>query len=309
MKSDQCMQVQFWGVRGTIPAPGPKTVRYGGNTTCVSIRFDDNKILILDAGTGIRELGKELLKDDEEIFLLLTHYHWDHIQGFPVFGPIYQPGRRVHLLPGMNRSTVFGLLAQMDGIHYPVTPEDLLSDTEFIASGSLDYLRKHGIYVERIETNHPGGSSGYRIERGGRVVVFLTDNELDPPGERTTEYDAFVEFSRDADLLIHDAQYLPEDMPVKWGWGHSVIDHVRELARAANVKHVALTHHDPDRTDDALDRIQADSDAWFADNAPQITCSVAYEGLIFDLPASCGSNFLVAEQEVLLVQGEGLAVV
>ena len=281
------MQVQFWGVRGTIPSPGPKTMRYGGNTTCVSIRFEDNRVLILDAGTGIRELGKALLETDEEIFLLLTHYHWDHIQGFPVFGPIYQPGRRVLLLPGMNKATVFGLLAQMDGTHYPVRPEDLLSDTQFVASGSLDFLCENGIQVARIETNHPGGSSGYRIDHDGRSVVFLTDNELDPPNERANDFADFVAFSRDADLLIHDAQYVPADMPAKWGWGHSVVDHVRDLAVAAGVNQVVLTHHDPDRSDAELDQIQADADVWFARQAPHIQCTVAYEGLTFDLPGSC----------------------
>lgn len=290
------LNVRFWGVRGSVPSPGLSTARYGGNTSCVSIQVAQQGILVLDAGTGIRELGKATAAAGDEIFILLSHAHWDHIQGFPFFIPIYQPGRRIFMFPSLlgptsicglcqkakaQGDTTMGcpLLDQMDGAHFPVHSEHVPSQPRCITDAEMSFLRTRGFTISRIATNHPGGGFGYKIENGGRTVVYLTDNELEPPGEKATEFDAFVEFCRNADVLIHDAQYVEADMPQKRGWGHSLVGQVRSLALAAGVKHLILYHHDPDRSDQDLDAIQDETRRWFAEKEHRIPSSVAFEGL------------------------------
>jgi ribonuclease BN (tRNA processing enzyme) len=173
-------------------------------------------------------------------------------------------------------------LEQMDGAHFPVTVDQLPSNTQCITEGVMAFLREHGFCISQIATNHPGSSSGYRIEKQGRSVVYLTDNELKPP-YATTPFDAFVQFCQHADVLIHDAQYLESDMPHKHGWGHSLVSQVRELAAAAGVKRLVLFHHDPERTDDELDLIQEETHAWLQQRDPSMWCTAAFEGLVIDL--------------------------
>lgn len=275
------LSIQFWGVRGSVPSPGPSTVRYGGNTSCVSIDPGEGKVLILDAGTGIRALGKTLEASQEDIFILLSHSHWDHIQGFPFFKPLYQKDRKIYIFPTQQgKDMLCSLIEQMDGAFFPVKPENLPSHHECITEDQVSFLRKHSFHVARIATNHPGGGFGYRVEHNGRSVMYVTDNELDPPYRKTTSYDGFKNFCYRADIMIHDAQYLGKDMPLKHGWGHSQIHQVRQLAADAGVKHLILFHHDPDRTDDELDTIQEETLQWFKENDVTIRCTVAYEGLV-----------------------------
>ena len=284
MSRPSAMTVQFWGVRGSIPSPGPSTVRYGGNTPCVSIRTGENNILILDAGTGIRALGKTLEDSNEDIFILLSHPHWDHIQGFPFFAPIYQPGRTVYMFPTPRGRAVWcSVLEQMDGAHFPVTPDRLPSDAHCITEGVLEFLANHGWCIAPIATNHPGGGTGYRIEHGDRAVVYLTDNELAPPYEKATAFEDFVAFCQHADVLIHDAQYVEHDMPHKHGWGHSLVSQACALAVAAEVKHLILYHHDPDRSDAAIDTLQETVRAWTRTRNLRMQCTAAWEGLTVHL--------------------------
>lgn len=278
------LTLRFWGVRGSIPTPGMTTARYGGNTSCVSIDVGGDKTLILDAGTGIRELGKSIVGANREVFVLLSHTHWDHIQGFPFFSPIYQPNRTVYVFANEHGHTMLcSLIAQMDGFHFPVTPDRLPSQTQCITTNQLPFLQDHGLSVSRIATNHPGGGYGYRIDQDGRSVVYLTDNELEPPYPKTTEFKQFVDFCKEVDVLIHDAQYLEHDMPHKHGWGHSLVHQVRELAFAAEVKHLILYHHDPERTDRELDVIQEDARSWFRTRSETVRCTAASEGLALEI--------------------------
>jgi ribonuclease BN (tRNA processing enzyme) len=167
----------------------------------------------------------------------------------------------------------------MDGAHFPVFSADVPSQPRCVTEAEVDFLRSRGFRVSTIAANHPGGSFGYKVENAGRSFVYLTDNELDPPYKKATDFRGFIEFCRNADVLVHDAQYLDRDMPHKHGWGHSLVRQARDLALQANVKHLVLYHHDPDRTDEELDRIQEESRSWFEKRRAAIECTVAFEGL------------------------------
>ena len=273
------MIVTFWGVRGTIPSPGEHTVRYGGNTTSVSVEIED-KVLALDAGSGIRLLGEALLGSQQDIFVLLTHLHADHIIGFTYFYPLYEQGRLVRLLDYPHADGPWTPLSLFDGVHFPLNPEDLPSAHRRVEEDALTYLGEHGFHVDALPVNHPGGALGYRITHQERCFVFIPDNELDAT-EPMTSMDEIVAFCHNADVLCHDAQFRHDDMPEKHGWGHSCVHHVCELAIAAQVKHLVLFHHDPNRTDEALDALQDDARTLLAPYG--ITCTAAYEGLKLNL--------------------------
>jgi phosphoribosyl 1,2-cyclic phosphodiesterase len=278
------MTVRFWGVRGSIPSPGSTTTRYGGNTSCVSVHLPGDKVLVLDSGSGIRELGKGLARNSSELFIILSHSHWDHIHGFPFFHPIYEKTRRISLFPNRaGKNVICSLLDQMDGAHFPVSAESLPSQPDCVMGDDLEFLRGRGIMASKIATNHPGGGFGFKIENAGRSAIYLTDNELDPPYPKATDFDGFVKFCRHADLLIHDAQYIENDMPHKHGWGHSLASQACALAVAAEVKQLVLYHHDPDRTDDEIDAIQEDARDWLRQRGSAIQCTAAYEGLAVEI--------------------------
>jgi phosphoribosyl 1,2-cyclic phosphodiesterase len=279
------MRVSFFGVRGSIPTPGLSKVRYGGNSVCVEVRLADDTRIILDAGTGIRDLGKQILADGYhgKIHLFITHPHWDHVIGLPFFGPMYSKDSRIVMHPmteaGRRRSRS---PIMFDGEHFPVRFADLPAKIE-----RVEDLVEHRIgsaRVRHIELNHPGGCAGFRIDDDdGTSVCYLTDNELYPPTGEITSPEVLARFAANTNLLIHDAQYLPSDMPAKRGWGHSVVDEVLALARDAEARTVALHHHDPERDDDALDAIAADAATWTKAHAPALTAVVAHEGLTVQL--------------------------
>ena len=273
--------VDFWGVRGSVPSPGPTTTRYGGNTSCVSITADD-KILILDAGTGIRNLGSAIIsKPDLEIFVIVTHSHWDHIQGFPFFTPIYQPNRPVHMFPTLHKKNVVlaSLIDQMDGAHFPITPDQVPSNFNFVTENPLEFLDSNGFHLEMVPMNHPGKAFGYKITIDDKIICYFTDNEIDPPYEKSIELNELTNQCRNADILIHDAQYTEDDMPLKHGWGHSLISQVTELGKSAEVKNLVYYHHDPERTDDLLDKELEKAAKTLKENGSSVQPYFAYEGL------------------------------
>jgi phosphoribosyl 1,2-cyclic phosphodiesterase len=272
------MIITFYGVRGSIPSPGAHTAKYGGNTSCVHVELSNGHKLILDAGTGIRALGKRLAAPNETINILLSHGHWDHIQGFPFFDPIYQKGRhiRVYINSVKEHSKLCSLFDQIDGANFPVNAEDLPSSSECIFDNIEASLASDNIQVRCIALNHPGGGSAYRIEDEGTSCAYITDNELEPPGKVVTSYEKWVEFCKGVDVLVHDAQYLESDMPHKHGWGHSLVTQVRQLALDAEVGCLAMFHHDPDRTDTEIDFIQKENDNFFrGKRAPSISLCAA----------------------------------
>ena len=275
------IHVDFWGVRGSVPSPGPTTNRYGGNTSCVSITAD-NKILILDAGTGIRNLGSAIIGQPElEIFVIVTHSHWDHIQGFPFFTPIYQPNRPVHMFPTLHKKNVVlaSLIDQMDGAHFPITPDQVPSNFNFVTENPLEFLESNGFHLEMVPMNHPGKAFGYKITIDDKVICYFTDNEIDPPYEKSIELNELTNQCRNADILIHDAQYTEDDMPLKHGWGHSLISQVTELGKSAEVKNLVYYHHDPERTDDLLDKELEKAAKTLKENGSSVQPYFAYEGL------------------------------
>lgn len=275
------MLITFYGVRGSTPSPGPDTMKYGGNTSCVHIELDNQREIILDAGTGLRILGQKLIEQTNPINIVLSHGHWDHIQGYPFFAPIYQPDRSINVFTSVEsgHQLLCSLFDQMDGSNFPVKSEDLPSHSSCIYKGAESVLYEKNINVIKKPLNHPGGGSAYKIEENGMTVAYVTDNELEPPYKVHTTYDEWVDFLHDVDVLIHDAQYTEDDMPHKHGWGHSLITQVRQLAVDAEVGALVMFHHDPDRTDSELDEVQIENEKHLKSHRTPTRSLCAWEGL------------------------------
>ncbi len=280
------MRVTFWGVRGSIPTPGPETLEIGGNTSCVEVRAGKT-ILVFDGGTGLRLLGKKLVAEMPlEAHIFFSHVHWDHIQGFPFFDPAFVPGNTIHLYGGNNVSRTLEetLAGQMDHPNFPVHLKDMGARMTFndIPEGHALELPTGDGKVVRVTTgrgNHPNGVWAYRIEHEGRSVVYATDTEhyaiVDPQ---------ITALARGADVLIHDAQYTPEEYGgtagrggPKTGWGHSTFAEAARVAAAAKVKRLILFHHDPTQNDAAVREKEARARATFPETI------AAYEGLTFEV--------------------------
>ena len=272
------MKIQFYGVRGSIASPGNETVRYGGNTACVYVEASDGTLIIFDAGTGIRKLGEKLSKQNKEINLLFSHYHWDHIQGFPFFLPAYKKDQVINLLAAhLKNVNAHSVLSQMTNPHFPVPSDKLEAKVNLLPiNNDIVKIGENIIYAKSL--NHPGGGSAYRIETSTGSMAYVTDNELYPPDTPITSYQEWVEFLNGVDFLIHDAMYLDEELKNIHGWGHSLISQVLQLAADAKVKNLILFHHDPSRTDDQLDKILEGSQNWMKGNKIQCHVYVAKEG-------------------------------
>jgi phosphoribosyl 1,2-cyclic phosphodiesterase len=281
------VKVTFYGVRGSVATPGPSTVRYGGNTVCIGVRLADGTQLVLDAGTGARILGDELMKEKQlpsPMHLFITHAHWDHIMGAPFFAPLWQKDAHI-IIHALSRRAERSIakMVMFDGEHFPIAARDIPARVDKPAFTGHS-VRVGSATVSQIFLNHPGGCDGFRIDDdGGASLSYLTDNELSPPGPLTTTIDALASFAHGSSLLIHDAQYLASDMPQKRGWGHSIVDEVLVLGQMAEVRAVALHHHDPWRDDNLLDQIGRDAAAWARVHAPKMQTLVAREGLTIEL--------------------------
>lgn len=251
------VEVKFWGVRGSIACASAQHVVYGGNTSCIEVVLDDGR-LILDAGTGIRMLGKEVLRQhSRSAVLLLTHTHWDHVNGFPFFAPIYIPGWQFRVMAGhlLDRGGIqMALSSQMTTPMFPVPLQALRADMQYEDFRSGDTLTglAPGTVVKTAPLNHPNGASGYRIEFGGRVVTYITDTEH-VPGKPDQNV---LELMAGADLAIYDSTYTDDEFPARIGWGHSTWQEAIRLGRMAGVKRLAIFHHDPDHTDDIMAGIE-----------------------------------------------------
>ena len=253
------MKVKFYGVRGSIPVCSPEFQRYGGNTTCLRIaRERANRIWIIDAGTGIRNLGKDLMSEgnkQEVINIGFTHFHWDHIQGFPFFAPCFNKDQIIGIMMmGIERKyknlkEIFSLQLQAD--YFPVQLDALGAQFQFFNMGNIETFYEVTTTAAPQHHSFPGGSYGFRIEDDSQVLVICTDVEHINATDET-----IVELARNADLLIHDGQYTDEEYITHRGWGHSTWRQAVEVAKRANVKKLIITHHDPDHDDDMLDAME-----------------------------------------------------
>jgi len=277
------MKITFWGTRGSIAAPGPDTVTYGGNTTCVEVTLSSGRTVIIDAGTGIRKLGDALLEQNkhEDLYLLITHVHWDHISGFPFFGPLFRSNCRI-TVDGCRRSMeglkrVFSA-NYLDGT-WPLAFEDLKARIENSHELRQGRLALDGTLVMPHQLQHPQGGLGFRFTEGNRSLVFLTDNELREDGWNGSCFSDFVFFCRGADLVIHDCQYLPEEIQIRRGWGHTDLESVVKLAVEAGIGKLVLFHHDPWRTDAAVAKIVERCRSIAAESGSSVQIEAAREGM------------------------------
>jgi phosphoribosyl 1,2-cyclic phosphodiesterase len=254
--------IRFWGVRGTIACPSTSHAKYGGNTSCIEVMVGD-KTIIFDAGTGIRELGNELQKRDvREAHLLMSHTHWDHINGFPFFVPGYDPNRSINIMAGHLGGKHGGiqdvLNAQMLSPMFPVPLETMQATLNFEDFKAGDQFKIHSdVNIRTAPLRHPNGATGYRIEHDGKSVCYITDTEH-IPGEPDQKILSLIEGS---DLVIYDSTYTEEEFTTKIGWGHSTWNEGLALCQAANVKKFAIFHHEPDHDDDFMDGIEAEAQA------------------------------------------------
>ena len=299
--------LRFWGVRGSYPAPFATHMKVGGNTPCVEIRIGD-RIYILDAGTGIIPLGNALVKQEKirHLNVILTHYHWDHISGLPFFVPAFLPGWKIDFYgPADTPADLeYHIAQQMKAPYFPVETETWLAD--------IDYHTPHGaavrigpLTVKPFTVFHPGTTYGYRLEVNGKVIVYAPDNELwfihQSIEERKAEFDEDeralleemkeeqkwrgIEFMEGVDMLIHDAQYTPDDYVRKRGWGHSCYIDTINSAIDARVKALYLFSHDPSYDDVRLDELQQKSTMIVSERQSKMPCLLAREGMIIDLDA------------------------
>lgn len=246
-------QLKFWGVRGSVPTPGPGTVRYGGNTSCVEVRRGDD-IIILDAGTGLRALGSALVAEFKNrplnLTLLVSHTHWDHIQGLPFFAPIYNPRCRLRILgaPGTRHSLVGALTGQMESTYFPVPFAKVPGNIEIEEVKDFNFSIG-AVQVRAQRSHHPGLCFGYRLFAPDGLIVFFPDSEPRAGGNDRE----MIDFIRDADVLILDAQYDAAEYKTHTGWGHGCLDDAVTLALKAGVRRLCLFHHDPDHDDKKID--------------------------------------------------------
>jgi phosphoribosyl 1,2-cyclic phosphodiesterase len=267
------MKFKFWGVRGSIPTPGPKTVKYGGNTTCIEIRTKDNDLIILDAGTGIHALAHTLLREmPVNAHIFITHTHWDHIQGLPFFVPIFVPNNQIKIYGGLdpvtNESINRALSVQLQYSFFPIREAQLNARMEYHTINAGETVTIGAAKITPIVLSHPVLNFGYRIDCDGRSLFFTGDYEpqiniYDPQDEEYAEFQSFVDAKRqevilamkDVDALIIDSSYTNEEYASKQGWGHGTYDSAIQLATAAQVKKLFFTHHEPTRSDADLDAI------------------------------------------------------
>lgn len=267
------MKVRFWGVRGSIASPGPNTVRYGGNTTCIEIRTDNNELIIIDAGTGIFPLSQTLLAElPVTANVLISHSHWDHIQGLPFFIPNFIPGNLLRLHGAFDPVTGKGveqvMSVQLQYSYFPVREAEMKARIEYVTLAPEQSIQIGSATVTPYLMNHPVIDFGYRIEANGKSVFFTGDHEpptniYEPGEDGYAEYQTFVDEKADSirdairgvDVLIADCSYTEQEYPAKKGWGHGTFNSSIQYAQDAGAKVLFCTHHEPTRSDDALDEV------------------------------------------------------
>lgn len=279
------MLIRVWGSRGSIPVSGREFMRYGGDTTCLEIRSQSGDIFILDAGTGIRRMGNDLIEDQRYAYhFLITHGHWDHLMGFPFFKPLYldHVNIRVHRSPFPKKFIENMVTRLMTPPNFPIRPSELRARISYEDAHPSSF-RIGSMVIEPVPISHPNMGSGYKFIENGKVFVFLTDNELGyvHPGGLT--YQDYVDFVRGADLLFHDAEYTPAEYEYKVLWGHSSYSEAVSLALDAGVKQLGLFHLNQERTDDQVDDIVYECRRLIAARGGQLDCFAVAADMIIEL--------------------------
>ncbi|CAN5560573.1 MBL fold metallo-hydrolase [soil metagenome] len=284
------LTVRFWGTRGSIPSPGPTTVRYGGNTPCLELRTEEGRLVILDAGTGIRELGRSLTERAQgaaiEADIFLTHAHWDHIQGIPFFAPLFRKGNRFTIWGSKSLQMSIDRVVrdQMSPVVFPVSFEELQAQIDFQELAE-EQRAGTGYHVAAMAVRHPGGALGYRFwdgEVGPRSLVYVSDNELSPRAsydELPNWRERFVKFAQGAAVLVHDTMFTAKEYDSFVGWGHSTHEDATELALEAGVEKLVLFHHRPERSDDEVDQCVATCKALVESKGARLEVVAAAEGM------------------------------
>ncbi|HYQ85995.1 MAG TPA: MBL fold metallo-hydrolase [Bacteroidota bacterium] len=300
IRSRSPMRLTFWGTRGSISTPGKQTVRYGGNTPCVELRLANDELIILDAGTGIRNLGERLIENGESIkaYLMISHLHWDHIQGFPFFKPAFISGNELTIIGGETEKVSLQKMIsdQMNMVYFPVQLNELKATLNFLKVGEEEF-HVFDAHVQTIFVNHPTFAIGYRITHKGKTLVYISDNE--PFDRRVAQsirnvekviVDKFLrstgdpnqrifDFVEGADVLIHDATYTPEEYVDRVGWGHSHYLFTLKVAAEGKVKRLVLFHHDPAHSDEKVDDILKKCRKEIRNRHYTFDCIAAAEGM------------------------------
>ncbi len=277
------VSVRCWGTRGSIPSPGPATAGYGGNTSCLEVQVGDERI-IFDAGTGLRLLGDKIAATGDPVraTIFLTHFHWDHIQGFPFFAPLYDPAARLRLIgPPQKDLDIQTLFArQMGPVYFPVPLEALAAELTFDPLSDDAWESENGIRIRSMRVRHPSNTVGYRLEAGDRSVCYVPDNELEGSGHPTGPgwRERFLEFIEGTDVLFHDAMYTEEEYEKRTGWGHSTYQQTAELATEAGVGQLFFFHHAPERSDAELNPILDDFRSRASRRGLSLEVNAAFEG-------------------------------
>jgi phosphoribosyl 1,2-cyclic phosphodiesterase len=284
--------VTFWGTRGSIPTPGAQTARYGGNTSCVAVQGRQDQLVILDAGTGIRPLGHQLSRRQNGamgVDILLSHTHWDHIQGLPFFQPLNTQGNTVRIFGSAQAGVPLEeiLDRQMDPVVFPVPLKALAADLTIteVVHGSFEI---DGFLVEAFRLRHPGTTLGYKLvpAKGGRTIAYLTDNELGSGGSYDVGPDwrrKLVRFLGGVDTLIHDGMYSEAMIEARAGWGHSTPEQAVGLASEARCRRLVLFHHEPEHDDGDIDALLSGARSFAAVHAPALLVDAAMEGMSLTL--------------------------
>jgi phosphoribosyl 1,2-cyclic phosphodiesterase len=294
------MKVKFWGVRGSIAVPGPKTVRYGGNTTCIEVRTDNNELLVLDAGTGLFPLSQALLAElPVTANILITHSHWDHIQGLPMFIPNFIPGNTLRLHGGFDPVSGKGIEqvmeVQLQYSFFPVREVEMKARIEYVTLMPHETVQVGSASVTPCLLSHPVIDFGYRIECNGKSVFFTGDHEppyniYEPSDDGYKDYQVFVDEKNQVvldavmgvDVLIADSSYTELEYAAKRGWGHGTFVSSITLAKAAGVKVLYCTHHEPTRSDDALEKVFAEALQSLGESIGDLDIRLAREGDVFE---------------------------
>jgi len=289
------MIFRFWGTRGSVPVPGKDTVKYGGNTPCVEVRSSSGELIILDGGSGIRELGNRLIenKSRREINIFISHYHWDHIQGIPFFLPLYDENKKITFYGMTNNGTEIEKLlgTQMQPDYFPVRFEELKAEIEFRNLKPGNTYKINNLNLQTSKTNHSSPTLTYKLSEGNKSVVYMTDNEIhwkeSPENLSLSNLDSetrkLVEFCHGCDYLIHDTMYDESLIKNKTGWGHSSNISLAYFSILADVKNLILFHYNPDYTDSKIDEMLDETLSLLKAKKSKINCIAAKEGMEINL--------------------------